>query len=223
MPGGDHSPFDVVVVAASFGGLETIMTVLAGLPATFPVPVVVVLHRRPHTEDRTAGVLDRHCALPVRPVRDRDLLRPGEVLVAPAQGARMDAPGRLTVPAPEASRRRCADTLFAGAAVHHGRKVISVVLTGRLDDGARGVAAVKSRGGRALVQDPDTAAAPGMPQAALATGCVDFVLVPAMLTSALVALTMARGAEQLLRVPPPPWAALHSPLASPATIGSTPG
>lgn len=210
MSGSDHTPgFEVVVLTASLGGLEAISTILAGLPAGFPVPVLVVLHRRPHLEDRTATVLDRRCALPVRPARDGDPLTAGQVLVAPAQGALLSAPGRLTLPDPQTSRRHCADALLDSAARHHGDKVIAVVLTGHLDDAARGVVAVKSAGGRVLVQDPASAAAPGMPRAALATSCVDLALAPAMLTAALITLGITHGAGELLRVTPPPWATMH--------------
>jgi two-component system chemotaxis response regulator CheB len=81
-----------------------------------------------------------------------------------------------------------------------------VILTGRLDDGAVGVQALKCHGGRAIVQDPATAQAPGMPSAALATGCVDLVMPLACLAPTLIALTMAPGAADLFRVPPSPWA-----------------
>jgi two-component system chemotaxis response regulator CheB len=82
------------------------------------------------------------------------------------------------------------------------------VLTGRLDDAASGVRALKRHGGRSVVQDPGTAQAPDMPLAALATGCVDLVMPLAHIAPTLVALTMAPGAADLFRVPPPPWANL---------------
>jgi two-component system chemotaxis response regulator CheB len=82
------------------------------------------------------------------------------------------------------------------------------VLTGRLDDAAAGVRALKRRGGRAIVQDPATAQAPEMPLAALATGCADLVMPLAHIAPALIALAMAPGAADLFRVPPAPWANL---------------
>lgn len=201
--------FGMVVLAASSGGLEALTLVLAALPDSFPLPVLVVQHRRAHEPDRLATVLARRCALPVRLGEDGSLPSPGEVLVAPSQGVTLDATGALCVPFTSSSpRRRPADGLLASAARCHRDGLIAVVLTGHLDDGARGVQEVKAHGGRVLIQDPSTAAARGMPEGALATGCVDFVLSPEMLGSALVALAMAPGGARLLRVPPAPWAVL---------------
>jgi two-component system chemotaxis response regulator CheB len=84
-----------------------------------------------------------------------------------------------------------------------------VILTGRLADGANGCRAVKRNGGRVLVQDPATAEASSMPAHAIATGCVDFVLPPDRLASAVLALTTAPGGAELLTVPVPPWACLN--------------
>jgi two-component system chemotaxis response regulator CheB len=98
--------------------------------------------------------------------------------------------------------------LFRSAAEVSGPRLIGVVLSGMRRDGAQGVQAVRRHGGRVLAQDPATAAAPEMPAAAIATGCVDFVLPPERIASALVALTMAPGAAEFLRVAPPSWASL---------------
>ncbi len=104
---------------------------------------------------------------------------------------------------------RCAaDPLCASVAAAFGPRTIGVVLSSALDDGAAGAQAIKRVGGRVLVQDPATAAATGMPTAAIATGCVDFVLAPEEIGAALVALVMAPGAAQLFRVPVPSWALL---------------
>ena len=105
-----------------------------------------------------------------------------------------------------AANFRVADPLITSVAERCAGRALCVVLTGRLDDGAAGVRALKHRGGRAIAQEPGTARAPGMPMAAVATGCVDLVLPLERIPHALIALTMAPGAAALLRVPPPPWA-----------------
>jgi two-component system chemotaxis response regulator CheB len=87
---------------------------------------------------------------------------------------------------------------------------IAVILTGRLADGANGCRAVKRSGGRVLVQEPAEAQASSMPANAIATGCADFVLPLDRLATALLALTTAPGAADLLTVPLPPWASLAS-------------
>jgi two-component system, chemotaxis family, protein-glutamate methylesterase/glutaminase len=95
---------------------------------------------------------------------------------------------------------RFADELLASAARALAPRLIAVVLSGRLDGGARGVREVKRHGGRVIVEDAGSAAAPAMPTAALATGCVDFALSPERLGDALIALCAAAGAAELFRV-----------------------
>jgi two-component system chemotaxis response regulator CheB len=103
-------------------------------------------------------------------------------------------------PSAEVARHRYADPLLTSAADVFGSRMIAVVLSGRLNGGAAGVQAVKRRGGRVLAQDPTTAIIPAMPDAALATGCVDFALPPESLGRAIVALCAASGAAELFRV-----------------------
>src|SRR5262249_34811382 len=93
-----------------------------------------------------------------------------------------------------------ADALLVSGAQAFGPRLIAVVLSGRLDACAGGVREVKRHGGRVLVQDPIDAEAPGMPRAALATGCVDFCLPLASLGHALGALCASSGAADLFRV-----------------------
>jgi two-component system chemotaxis response regulator CheB len=95
---------------------------------------------------------------------------------------------------------RFADPLLASAARVLGSRLIAIVLSGRLEGGAHGVREVKHRGGRVIVQDPESAVAGAMPKAALATGCVDFALTPDRIGDALVALCAAPGAAELFRV-----------------------
>jgi two-component system chemotaxis response regulator CheB len=206
---GEHKPppAGVVVIAASFGGLDPIRAVLAALPADFPLPVVVVMHRAAAPTNVLAGILSRHCILPVDAVGDGYRLAAGRIAVLPGgYCSRLTAKGSVTV-APTDRERLCADVVLADAAEVYGRNVLAVVLTGKLADGAVGVRAVKLAGGMAVVQDPAECLAPGMPTAALSTGCVDHRLPLAMIGPALIALAMAPGAADLLRVPMASWAA----------------
>jgi two-component system chemotaxis response regulator CheB len=212
MSGGEHKgeargAFDVVVIAASLGGPRAVGQVLAGLPADYPAAVLVVQHRSPTLDDPFVVAASRRSVLPVRAAVDgQPLTTPGVTIVPGRHTATIDTTGALQLrPHPDV---HVADPLIVSVAEHCGDRALGVVLTGRLDDGAAGVRALKRRGGRALAQEPEDAQAPDMPLAALATGCVDLVLPLARLPHALIALTMAPGAADLFRVPPPPWANL---------------
>jgi two-component system chemotaxis response regulator CheB len=123
-------------------------------------------------------VLGRATALPVRQAEHGSALRPGHVYVAPPNRHLIVEPGRLRLfegPRENASRPAI-DPLFRSAARAYGERVVGVVLSGVLDDGAAGLAIIKSRGGVALVQDPKEARFPGMPESAMRQVEVDGVL-----------------------------------------------
>src|SRR5689334_20989768 len=205
--GTEHrSPFDVVVVAASMGGPPVVRTVLAGLPVDFPAAVLVVQHRTPALDTRYTAALRTRVALPVRAGETGQPVGPPGITVLPARHTATVESGRLHLR--EQTDFRLADPLVTSVAEAFGPRALCVVLTGRLDDCAAGVRALKRHGGRTIAQDPATADAPDMPQAALATGCVDLVMPAPHIAAALVALTMAPGAAHLFRVPPSPWASL---------------
>lgn len=203
----------MVCVAASLGGVRAYQELLGLLPDTFPAAVVLVQHRPARNPDSFAEVLDRCSALPIRPLADGDRLTAGTVHVVPAaHAAIVTATGDVSLRATEG--HRTADPTFTSAAAACGPKVLAAVLTGRLDDAALGVRHVKGAGGRVLAQDPATATAPGMPNAAIASGCVDFVLPLPVLAHALVSLVMAPGAAGMMRVGLPSWATAIPPAAA---------
>jgi len=210
MHGGVHNgkaptSFQAVVVAASTGGMRALFALLAPLPADFPVPILVVHHGG---NAGLALLLARRTELPVRLATLGAPVSAHGVSVLPAAmsvttvGA--GQPPRFT---PSDSALRPADQALVAMAGHYGPLLIAVVLTGRLDDGARGTRAVKRSGGRVLVQDPNTAQEPAMPTAAMATGCLDFVMPLDRLGTALIALAMAPGGADLFAVAAPAWAA----------------
>jgi two-component system chemotaxis response regulator CheB len=209
--GAPMPPFRLVVVVASLGGLAAISTVLAGLPAAFSVPLLLVQHSRAdHDPDRLSRLLQKVTRLPVRTGR-QDLWvvdAPGVTVIPAGLTATLDNAHRLHFT--DGKALGGGDTLFSSVAAALGRAAIGVVLTGMLRDGTEGIRDIKRHGGRVLAQDPATARAGGMPSSAIATGCVDFVLPLSRIAPALVALTMAPGGAELFTVPVPPWATLHA-------------
>ncbi|HEU4656011.1 MAG TPA: chemotaxis protein CheB [Capillimicrobium sp.] len=164
---------DLVAIGASWGGLHAIGTVLGSVPADLPAAIVVAQHRG-SDHDLLAPLLDKVSRLPVRDADDKDPLEPGTVLVAPRQYHLLvegDSVA-LSTDEPVAFSRPSIDVLFETAASARGERVIGVILSGANADGAAGLAAIRRRGGVAIVQDPGTAERPEMPQAALAA-CPD--------------------------------------------------
>jgi two-component system, chemotaxis family, protein-glutamate methylesterase/glutaminase len=198
----EDSPFDVVVIVGSLGARVAFEEIARHLPEHFPAAVILDLHRN-DAHGRTAQLLARRITQPVRLAGDGMVTEVGTVYLGPWDHAlRFDGERRLAL-AEHADGGRghlFADVLLRSAAAAFGPRVIAVVLSGRLNGGAAGIVEIKRGGGRVLVQDPATAEAPSMPNAALATGCVDFALEPAMIGHALAALCAAPGADELFRV-----------------------
>jgi len=188
--------FDVVIMAASAGGIQAIRVILAMLPAAFPAAILIQMHLNPTYPSVLVDILRPHSRLPVEWAVDGATLRQGTVTVAPqGQHVRVSATGLLTLIswADLGYTKPRADGLFESVAVSFQTRALGVVLTGYLDDGARGAQAIHAQGGRVLVQDPLSAEAPDMPNAAVRTGCADFVLPLPVLAVALTALVMVHG------------------------------
>ncbi|WP_051450400.1 chemotaxis protein CheB [Actinospica robiniae] len=178
-PDGPEARYGVVAVASSAGGITALGVLLGALPVGFPVPVLVVQHLDPRHETVIAHVLGRSTQLPVKLAEVGELARPGTIYVAPPnQHLLVGAAGLLALSDSELVHfvRPSADLLFESMAGAYGARAIACVLTGTGKDGAMGVTAVKSRGGTVIAEDPGSADFAGMPQAAVETGVVDFVL-----------------------------------------------
>lgn len=192
--------FDVVALAASAGGLRALGRVLEGLPGDFPAAVVVVQHLDPRHRSLVAEILNRRCRLPVREAVDGELLSPGRVDVAPPDHHLLVNPdGRVSLTRTELVHflRPSADLLFESLAASYKGRAIAVVLTGTGQDGAMGVRAIKKMGGIVLAQDEGTSEFFGMPEAAIQTECVDFILpLPDIALAVVQLVTQERRNEQ---------------------------
>jgi two-component system, chemotaxis family, protein-glutamate methylesterase/glutaminase len=172
-------PFDAVVIGASAGGIEVLRRLLAALDADFPLPLLVVLHRPVHGAGSLAGLLAQSSALPVCEALDKQPLGAGGVIIAPADYHLLVESGgtvALSVDPPVIHSRPAIDPLFESAATVFGRRLLALLLTGASSDGSAGAVAVRRHGGTLWVQDPASACAATMPQAAIAAAGADRIL-----------------------------------------------
>lgn len=167
---------DIIAIAGSTGALDAVKRLCATLPADLPAAVFVVIHISPESHNLLAQILDGHCALPVRTAQDAEAVEPGCVYIAPADHHLMVVDGRVRLgDGPrENMARPSADPLFRSVGITYGSRAIGVVLTGRLNDGAAGLADLKRCGGVTVVQNPLDAAAADMPLGALRASDVDY-------------------------------------------------
>lgn len=159
----------MIGVAASAGGVEALRRLVTELPADLDAAICVVLHIPPTGRSLLAPILDRDTALTAVLAADGAPLRAGMIYVAPADHHLLVREDRLELSRgpKENNVRPAADPLLRSLARSWGPCAVAVVLSGALDDGAAGAAAVANAGGVVLVQDPEDALVPGMPSAAL--------------------------------------------------------
>jgi two-component system chemotaxis response regulator CheB len=171
--------YELVVVAASAGGIEAISTVLAALPPTFPIPIAVVQHRGRGPVSALAGILGNASSLPVKDAESGEELKSGWVYLAPGD-THLAIDGNRTAVLSTGPRvrfaRPSADVLFRSAAKVYGRHVIAIVLTGTSNDGAHGALLVRQAGGTVIAQDRASSQQFSMPESAISVGAVDLVL-----------------------------------------------
>lgn len=184
---------DIVVVGGSAGGVEAAISFCRHLPAELPAAVFIVIHLAGDRESVLAELLN-DSSLPVSVAEDGAEIHLEHVYVAPPDFHLLVSRDHMrVVPGPRYNRVRPAiDPLFHSATRVFGPRVVGVVLSGTLDDGVAGLAAIHRRGGIAIVQDPATAQFTEMPMTALSQVRVDYRLPPEDMGAVL---------EQLARAP----------------------
>jgi two-component system chemotaxis response regulator CheB len=183
---------DAVVIGGSAGGVEALVAIVAALPVGCTAAVLIVLHRAQREDDGStlAALLARHCALPLDDAWDRQPVRAGEVVLAPAGYHLLVDCGpvvSLSVDEPVLWSRPAIDPLFESAADCWGPRLLAILLTGASEDGSAGALAVRRAGGEFWVQDPADAAVALMPRAALERAGADRILPLAQICAALAA------------------------------------
>jgi two-component system chemotaxis response regulator CheB len=160
--------YDVVAVGTSWGGLAALRTLVAGLPDTFQMAVILVQHRHKDSDHLLRTLLQERSSLEVCDVEDKMPLEHGHIYVAPPDYHTLVEPGHfsLSTDAPVRYSRPSIDVTFGSAADSYAHRTVGIVLTGANADGADGLRRISDRGGLALIQDPSTAESRSMPEAA---------------------------------------------------------
>ena len=195
------SRFDIVVIGTSTGGLKALQTLLSGLPAEFSLPIVIAQHRGKDLDSGLCEYLRECSSLPVVEPDDKEPLLGGRAYLAPRDYHLLIENRSFALSTAESVRfaRPSIDVLFESAADAFQTGAIGVILTGANSDGARGLATIKSRGGFTIVEDPASAAARELPDAAIAQATPDKILALDQIAPCLITLSESRQSNELPR------------------------
>jgi two-component system chemotaxis response regulator CheB len=172
-------PYEAVVIGVSAGGFDALKILLPALSEEFPLPIAIVQHVGERSDGFMIDYLHQMCRIAVKEAEDKEPLAAGAAYFAPPGYHLLIDPERifsLSVDARVNFSCPSIDVLFESAANAFGPSLIGIVLTGANSDGAEGLKAIQSRGGLAMVQNPQTAEVKAMPKAALAAVNADYVV-----------------------------------------------
>lgn len=162
--------YRAVVIGTSAGGFDALRRILKGMESEFPLPVIVVQHMSPGSNDFMARSLDAICGLKVGEAEEKEKIKPGNIYISPANYHLLveeDETLALSTDAKVNFCRPSIDVLFDSAAEVYRQQLIGVILTGANSDGTRGLEKIKRMGGLTIVQDPKEAEVDIMPRSAL--------------------------------------------------------
>lgn len=183
-----NKDFYTIGVGTSAGGLEALKTFFDNIPANFDHAIVIVQHLSPNFKSLMAELLSRNTELPIQEVKEGTTIKPGHVYLIPAKKNMAIKNGilHLTNKPKRHELNLPIDIFFKSLAQDKGSRAIAIVLSGTGSDGTRGIRAIKEAGGMLMVQSPQDAQFDGMPNSAIATGLIDYVLPSANISVELV-------------------------------------
>ncbi|MBB3209236.1 chemotaxis response regulator CheB [Rhodopirellula rubra] len=182
----------IVAIGASAGGFKEIVTIVEGLPCWFAGTLIIATHREPKHENVLADILARRARIRVDEPEDEECLECTTIYVGHSDetvevdGDEFD----VEVDTSRYARMHRIDDLFKSVAESAGRNAVGVILSGMLSDGTEGMRAIKSAGGRCIIQSPSDADCPSMPLHALAEVDPVFVGTAAEIASFLMELAL---------------------------------
>ncbi len=184
------NPFPIVAIGASVGGLDAISTFLKNIPVNTGMAFIIVQHLSPDHKSFLSSLLSKTTNMAVEVIVDMVKMLPNHVYVIPYNKIIEVTNGHIKLlPRPTNSSLTSIDTLFTSLARTHHQDVIGIVLSGNAKDGAKGLEAIKKEGGITFAQD-ESAQASSMPESAIATGMVDYILNPEAIAEKIIELGM---------------------------------
>ncbi len=183
--------FPIVGIGASAGGLEAFTELLNYLPTDTGMAFVLIQHLDPNHKSLLREILSRSTSMTVHEVVDNTTVEPNQIYVIPPNKQMIISQGVLKLMPREKIRglAMTVDTFFLSLAEDQGSKAIAIVLSGGDSDGALGAKAIKAAGGITFAQCQDTAQVQSMPNTAVATGHVDFILPPKAIAQELAKIS----------------------------------
>lgn len=188
--------FDVLAIGASTGGPAVLREILSHLPASYPLPVLLVQHITAGFTDGFVEWLQQHIPLRLRIAQPRDRAVPGTVLMAPEGRQMTILPDRTVVAVsdiPVGVHLPSVDSLFGSVAESFGRRSIGVILTGMGADGVDGLLRIRQAGGTTIAQDEASCTVFGMPGEAVRRGAASELLPPDRISLRLLELASVEG------------------------------
>lgn len=171
--------YEAVVIGVSSGGLNALSRLLPLLAPDVALAIIIVQHQHPHADNFLAAYLDKRCRIPVREAAEKEPILPNTAYIAPPNyHLLVEADRTFSFASTEKVNyaRPSVDMLFITAAETYQSHLIGVILTGANSDGSHGLKIIKEYGGLTIVQNPATAEAASMPEAALKATSVDYIL-----------------------------------------------
>jgi two-component system, chemotaxis family, protein-glutamate methylesterase/glutaminase len=171
--------YEAIVIGSSAGGLNALKVLFHGLTNRFNIPLIIVQHISPDSENYLIHILNNIMKLQVKEADEKEQPMPGMAYLAPPNYHLLLEPDRtftLTIDERVNYARPSIDVLFETAAEAYKDKLVGIVLTGANNDGSKGLRKIKEFGGLAIVQDPDTAEVDSMPRAAIQETAVDHII-----------------------------------------------
>lgn len=186
--------YEAIVIGVSSGGMKALKVIFSALPSDFAVPVIIVQHIGPRSENSWIKLLNDSCSLHIKEVDEKEKVGTGNIYVAPSNYHLLieeDKSFSLTIDERVNFARPSIDVLFESAAEAYKEKLIGIILTGSNNDGTKGVKRIKELGGLVIIQNPKTAESSYMPASAIAAIQPDYILELDQIGELLLKITLS--------------------------------